>query len=93
LNIGEWVHTCHNMNKITGYIVGVNANEVTVFATIPKNYGEITLRKSEVWLADNTIWMDDIPALIDLSLTLKDKDWFEKWVNEMSLWKTVNILQ
>lgn len=89
MKVSDWIHTCHNMNKITGFITEINGNEVIVFVTIPQGYGSITLKLADIWPADETIWMDDIPTMIDLSLKTRDKEWFQKWMKEMSLWKSV----
>lgn len=86
---GDWVHACHNMNKVTGYVVGFHDDGVVVQTTIPKGYGVVVLPVSELIPGSEVIWMDDIPTLIDLSLQLRDREWFEKWRYEMSLWKPV----
>lgn len=92
MRIGDWVHTCHDMNKITGFIIDKDSQDVTIQVTIPDGYGVIKMPQDEVWTADDTIWLDDIPALIDLSLQLRDREWFEKWLYELSLWKPIGEL-
>lgn len=89
MRVSDWVHTCHNMNKITGYITDLSYEQVTICVTIPRNYGNITVNRRDAWMADDTIWMDDIPAMIDLSLMTRDKEWFRHWMKELSMWKSV----
>lgn len=89
MKLSDWVHTCHNMNKITGYITDVTDEDITICVTIPHNYGTIIMNRNDVWLADETIWMDDIPTMIDLSLMIRDREWFQHWLKEMSLWKSI----
>lgn len=92
MDISEWVHTCHNMNKITGFITEINNEQATIFVTIPKNYGEINVKLKDLIPGSTIIWLDDIPTLIDLSLVTQDKDWFIKWTNELRLWKPINTI-
>lgn len=68
MKIGDWVKTYHNSNKITGFVTDLTDDIVTVFVTIPKNYGEIQVKKKDIWLADNVIGPDEVLMLIDLSL-------------------------
>ncbi|KKX52427.1 hypothetical protein [Brevibacillus borstelensis] len=91
MRVSDWVHTCHNMNKITGYITNIFHDRIDICVTIPRGYGNISVNRRDAWLADDTIWMDDIPAMIDLSLMIRDKEWFDHWMKEMSLWKSVQI--
>lgn len=88
MEVSDWVNTSHNMNKITGFITDTDETSITVFVTIPKNYGVLRIRKTDAWLAGNTVWYDDIPTMIDLALDLKDKEWFDYWTYELSLWTT-----
>lgn len=89
MKVSDWVNTCHNLNKITGFVTDISADQVTICVTIPKNYGHIMVKREEAWLADDSIWMDDIPTMIDLSLMIRDKEWFQKWIKELSMWKSV----
>jgi hypothetical protein len=86
----DWIYSVHNNNKITGFITHMDDLEVIVQVTIPSNYGTINLLVESVWLTDEHIWMDDIPTLIDLSLQIRDREWFEKWRHELSLWKPIS---
>lgn len=90
MEVSDWVHTCHDMNKITGFVTSIEGEEISVCVTIPANYGMICIDKKDVWLADDTIWLDDIPILIDLSLMIRDKEWFGKWRDELALWKSID---
>jgi uncharacterized protein YkvS len=90
VKVSDWVHTVHNQNKITGFITAINDNKVNVFVTIPKEYGEIEVLTNDIIESNNRVWMDDIPSIIDLSIQIRDKEWFEKWTNEMRKWKKVN---
>jgi len=90
MGIGDWVHTCHKMNKITGFVTNISSDSVTIHVTIPLNYGILTLPRADVWEGSDTIWMDDIPTLIDLSLMIRDEQWFKQWLHELSLWRPVN---
>jgi hypothetical protein len=89
MEIGNWVHTSHNMHKITGFVIGKGNSTIMIQVTIPRNYGSIMVPFEEAWLSDDCVWMDDIPFLIDLSLKIKDEEWFNKWTYELSLWKPV----
>lgn len=94
MKLGEWVFTVHEENKITGFVTKINDDQVDIFVTIPKGYGSITKPVSKVWDHNETvIWMDDIPALIDLSLQIKDEEWFRKWAHELSLWRPASKLE
>lgn len=89
MKVSDWIHTNHNMKKITGFVIDINESRVAIYVTIPKNYGALVMNQNDVWLADESIWMDDIPTLIDLSLMIGDREWFEKWTKELSMWKEV----
>lgn len=78
------------MNKITGFLLDVDEDKLTIQVTIPANYGTIVMDSKGVWSSDDTIWPDDIPVLIDLSLAMRDRNWFDKWRYELSLWRPVD---
>ncbi len=88
MKVNDWVNGSYNRQQITGFIMGIDKQHATVYVTTP-NYGPIVVPLDDIWEADSTIWPDDIPALIDLSLAIRDKEWFQKWVHELSLWKPV----
>ncbi|MDY7222070.1 hypothetical protein [Halalkalibacterium halodurans] len=89
MRISDWAHTVHNRNKITGFVTRINGDEVTLQVTEPKGYGSIKIDKKEIIKSSEAIWLDDIPSLIDLSLAIKDQEWFNKWVSELRKWKRV----
>lgn len=92
MRLSDWVHTCHNMNKITGFVIGFADDQILINVTIPKDYGVIAVNQKDVLPADDTIWLDDIPSLIDLALMIRDREWFQKWVRELSMWMSVEEL-
>lgn len=94
MKLGDWIFTAHNGNKITGFITDFENGKASIHVTIPKNYGSVQMDISEIYLHnDPVIWMDDIPSLIDLSLQIKDEEWFRKWVHELSIWKPASELE
>ncbi|NWL87566.1 MULTISPECIES: hypothetical protein [unclassified Paenibacillus] len=96
MDLGDWIFTAHNGNKITGFITDMAGDWVDIFVTIPQRYGTITRPISEVWTHDDkdvVLSPDDIPALIDLSLQIKDEEWFRKWAHELSLWRPASELE
>lgn len=88
MNVGDWVHLPHNGEKTTGFILGVSGLEIEIQVTIPNNK-IIKVPKDILILGSSTIWMDDIPVLIDLALLIRDEEWFRHWVYEMSLWRPI----
>ncbi|WCK56326.1 hypothetical protein PP175_10645 [Aneurinibacillus sp. Ricciae_BoGa-3] len=86
MKVSDWVYTVHNKNKITGFITEINNKKATIFVTIPINYGEIIVSKNIILKSSILLHLDDLPTLIDLSLSIKDKAWFNKLVNERKLW-------
>lgn len=94
MNIGDWVLSMHEGNKIIGFITELVEDQVGIFVTFPKNYDNITMPISKVWTYNETaISPDDIPSLIDLSLCFKDKVWFNELVHELSLWKPASEIK
>ncbi len=87
VGVSDWVRTLHGMDKTTGFVVAANVDTVEVFVTIPEDYGYVTKKRSEVWLADDTMSPDDISSLIDVSLAIKDQALFQKLCDEMKLWR------
>ncbi|WP_152397755.1 IDEAL domain-containing protein [Paenibacillus cellulositrophicus] len=85
---GDWVFASYRGQKVTGFLLLMRESTVLVQATIPNDLGIIEVSTDRVsWNNNAVICMDDLPELIDLSLDWKDKEWFEKWTNELSLWK------
>jgi hypothetical protein len=89
LKVSDWVHAFDGAEKLTGFVVAFAPGRVVIQTTIPKNYGAVIVPTEDVMPADDTIWLDDIPALIDLALMIRDREWFQKWVHELSMWKSV----
>ncbi|MNC46575.1 hypothetical protein D3C75_955990 [compost metagenome] len=88
MNVGDWVFAVHEGNKITGFLAGICDELASVFVTIPQGYGMITMPLKELGSHNEpVVWLDDIPALIDLSLDVRDREWFNQWVYELLLWK------
>ncbi|WP_068786630.1 hypothetical protein [Paenibacillus phocaensis] len=88
--VGDWAFALHEGTKITGYVTGINSGQVDLFVTNPKGYGPVTMPVSEVGIhGAPVVWPDDIPAMIDLSLMIRDEDWFRHWMYELSLWKPI----
>lgn len=92
MNIGDWVHFLHQGQKHTGFILEAAEHESEVQITIPKDCGIVKVATIELIPGDSVIWMDDIPVMIDLSLKIRDEQWFIHWVHELSLWKPIETL-
>lgn len=92
MDIGDWVHFPYNGEKITGFIIAKTEENIAVQVTIPTPDRVIEIPQTEVVMGSCTIWFDDIPTLIDLALATKDKQWFEKWIQEFSLWKPIQTV-
>ncbi|GIO59819.1 IDEAL domain-containing protein [Paenibacillus cineris] len=85
---GDWVFASYRGQKVTGFLLLMRESTVLVQATIPHDLGIIEVSTDRIsWNNNAVICMDDLPELIDLSLDWKDKEWFEKWTHELSLWK------
>lgn len=85
IQVGDWVHAIHLRTKVTGYVVDLYASCIEVYVTLPARYGEkhgnfglMTFDKYSVLKADEAPYPDDLHDLIDLTLQLRDKEWFNK---------------
>jgi hypothetical protein len=93
MNVGDWVHTMHGNNKITGFITNFEDKMVIIFVTIPKDYGVIMVNKNFTLKPNLLIHPKDLPSLIDLSLDIKDREWFITLVRELKLWNTPGTIK
>lgn len=83
IEVGEWVQANHLKTKVTGYVVEIYGSCIEVYVTLPKNYGQrhgtfglMTFDKYNVAKADEAPSPDDRHDLIDLTLQLRDREWF-----------------
>lgn len=91
MNIGDWVHTVCNQEKITGFITEFNTIDiVTILVTGLNNNGEyLKCKRNELIESNKIIHPDDLASLLDVSLFLHEKEWFEDWYEEKEKWKPV----
>lgn len=68
MQVSDWVHTNHNMNKITGFIESIEGQSITIFVTIPSNYGTIVMNNADICMGDDlyTPFMQSLCTLVRL---------------------------
>lgn len=76
--IGDWVsfYSAEDANVLTGYIVDISILNRTALVRVPATQHDYHIPIEDVSLEeDPTLEPEDIRALIDLALDLRDKDW------------------
>lgn len=91
MNVGEWVSGVYKGHKYKGFLLADNGDHKLIQSTIPAHFGIINVQGDDVWTDGEVIISpDDIPTLIEVSLAIRDKEWFMKWTHELSLWRPVS---
>jgi hypothetical protein len=81
--IGDWVsfYSTEDAKVLTGYIVNVSVLTRTVLVRVPATRRDYHIPIEDVSLEDPTLEPEDIRALVDLALDLRDEDWFRDLMN------------
>jgi hypothetical protein len=87
---GEWVYGIIGMRKMTGYLLEVGETQSLMRITLPEEDKDLSVivETRDLIPSAYTVHPDDIPNLIDLALSMKDKEWFDQLTHELSLWKS-----
>jgi hypothetical protein len=82
--IGDWVsfYSAEDAKSLTGYVVDVSIRNRTLLVRVPATQHDYHIPVEDVSLEeDPTLEPEDIHALIDLALDLRDEDWFRDLIN------------
>jgi hypothetical protein len=81
--IGDWVsfYSVEDAKTLIGYIVEVSIPNRTVLVRVPVTQHDYHVPIEDVSLEEATLEPEDIRALIDLALDLRDEDWFRDLIN------------
>lgn len=95
MQIGEWVHFGYNKSFVSGFITDTKVDTVRVKTVYYMDSISIVYRNDDVetslsvcCVQSKCIHPDDLPILIDLSLQMNDKEWFNELMYELSLWRS-----
>ncbi|OLN21598.1 hypothetical protein BTO30_14035 [Domibacillus antri] len=94
-NIGDWVYAVSDQILVIGYVENVSISRDLIFITKVANY----VKGQPVWMTparktcplnsvsqmDLTLEKEDWDGLIDLSIFMEDKEWFEQLTERMLL--------
>lgn len=84
---GDWVYGTVGRSPMLGYVLAVGEISTYIECTVPIDMRIMAKNDTFLPCSDDSIHIDDIPALIDLALMTGDKEWFGKLQIEVEWWK------